>query len=378
MLTKLLFAGWNASCLLQEWLERECLERPQIDPMPNLRVALVKQSGFFQLYRRSGITQAREAANTATANLGPIGLFTAFQTTYFIVRHENDPECTIWKQKFPSGVMPGWRMALKEELDQQAVPAADVDWGQFDLVIAVENAVPARIAKRFPRTLWATIIEHHRMPAFRMYMDAPPDGYDLFLNQHYGPTPRAFFRKRHVIEWPLSFSPAQAIAKLTGTSISKRRSLMLEKHQPPAAFTSCDLFSGFEIIPPHRETYEMSDYLACLSVSQFYLCPLFMTPRWGNALVEAAAADCIVVGDRRLFWNPSMIAPELHATSVREAAMHVRRLSNNAAAYETALNAQRRRVEWYAFHRPLLQMLDSARRLRPDTRLGQALPQVAA
>jgi hypothetical protein len=37
-----------------------------------------------------------------------------------------------------------------------AVSAESVDWSAVDLVIATENAVPARLTRRYPQVLWAT------------------------------------------------------------------------------------------------------------------------------------------------------------------------------------------------------------------------------
>ena len=113
---------------------------------------------------------------------------------------------------------------------QRAIAPDDVDWGQFDLVVTIENAIPARITRQFPQTRWATFLEHHRMPQYREYLLRPPPGYDYFFTQRYGPNPQNLWQGKHAIDLSYGFKRARDVSQLF-PHVKKKPLVHVEDHQ---------------------------------------------------------------------------------------------------------------------------------------------------
>ena len=60
-------------------------------------------------------------------------------------------------------------------LSQLAVSIAEVHWGDYDLVIAFENATLSRIALRYLQVVFASIIEDLRLEDYQQYRRKLPE-----------------------------------------------------------------------------------------------------------------------------------------------------------------------------------------------------------
>lgn len=343
--------GWEAAARRQE--KREAYD--EIPGARNLKTALVKLPAFVDFYSEPAAASPEALIASTNHRSGPVALITKLKADYYIIAQEPDEECRIWEKKvrrrYPA--VPPHHAEIRRKQAERAVKADSVDWSRYDLVFAIENAIPARITRRFPNVLWATMLEDHRVEEFKQYMKRPPKGYDLFFTQHFGPTLRSVGRRPHVIEWPYGLACAGCVASLFPES-QKTDAVMLEGSQPEEAAK----FIGKQ---GKARVYEGVgrrnwDYLKVLTACKVFFAPQFVLPRWGNATVEAAAADCVVVGDRRIFWSPAMIEPAMHRAGLRDGWPIVRRLLEDKAYYEQMLERQRARLDWFAFHRPFLQI----------------------
>ena len=50
------------------------------------------------------------------------------------------------------------------------------------------------IVKKYKDVTWATMVEYHRMKSYKNYV-IPPDGYDIFFNQRFGPAPISLLKE---------------------------------------------------------------------------------------------------------------------------------------------------------------------------------------
>jgi hypothetical protein len=129
-----------------------------------LRVALVKQTACGDLYSSPAAATPRELLKSSWHRPGPIGLFTLFNARFYIVHPEPGPECRVGEEKLAYALDDPARAkhdaARKAVQSVAAVSAESVDWSAVDLVIATENAVPARLTRRYPQVLWATRLGH--------------------------------------------------------------------------------------------------------------------------------------------------------------------------------------------------------------------------
>ena len=198
----------------------------------SLRIAFVKQSVYGDLYSKSGPgLSAADLIFSSRHRSGPVGLFTDLKTDFMIVNTSDDPSCQVFleKQHWPND----W-VELRRRTEQQASVAADVnkvDWGVYDLVLALECAIPPAITSRYPEVAWATMLEAHSQSSYKTYLKTPPPGYDFFFTQHFGPTPRGIGRRDHAVDWSYSVNRSGSVLRLFPT-VEKRSLAVIETHQP--------------------------------------------------------------------------------------------------------------------------------------------------
>ena len=356
-------AAWSGLCGLLEGREQAFFAGPSASaPQPSfarsLRVALVKQTTYSDLYSDPSAQTPRELLESSWHRTGPIGLFTLFNARFFIVHPESDPECRVAEEKLKFGVADPVRArddAQRRSVQEQvAVLAAEVNWSDFDVVIAIENAVPARVTRQHPGVLWATLLEHHRMEQFPHYLRRPPDGYDAFLNLRFGPNPQSIRRRTHVIDWPYNFNVPDGIAALY-PAVSRENLSMLEDHQAPgvkAAFTALDCrWTGGEVT-----VQSLRQFVQALVRAKVFCAARPLRPLGGLALIDAVAAGCVVVADRSRIWNPFLVTPETNVQSDVQAAKLAERLMKDEVFYHQVRLEQNRRLAWFCCERPLRQI----------------------
>lgn len=355
--------AWSAGCGALEKRERRFFDvrRKQAvsDVFGNgLRVALVKQTGYSDLYSDVRAAGPRALLESSWHRTGPLGLFTRFDAEFFIVRGEADAECRVGEEKRAYGAADAVRAAddARRQAAQEAVAVSveDVDWSSFDVVIAIENAVPVRIAKKHPEVLWATLLEHHRMKPFREYLRRPPDGYDVFLNLRFGPNAESLNRRPHVIDWPYNLNAPGGIAELY-PEIGRDSLVLLEDHQDAAmkrAITAagCRWTGGDETAVTLRQFAETM-------VRAKVFCAARPTRGLGGlATIDAVAAGCAVIADRSRLWNPFLVTRETDVSDAKDAARLAARLLVDDAFFNRVREEQDRRLAWFCWERPLRQL----------------------
>jgi len=341
---------WESSC---RWMERVADRRSTSSPI-HLRIALAKSWRYTDLYSYCGqdASDTRTWIGSSNFRSGPIGLFVDLRAEYFILASAGSERSAIEAEKHRRGYIRPHHHALQEAQRRVAIPPESVDWGRFDLVIAIEDSVPNAVTERHPATLWATLVEDHSLTAFSKYMERPPSGYDCFFNQHFGPTPRSLRRKRHVIEWSYTYASPGCIRRLL-PEIAKEGLVMIDAHEDRREASLSPLRDLTTVQAGGRC---LLDHLSLLAKSTFYLCPSPSSRRWGNALVEAASAGCVLVGNRRAFWNPCLITPEMHCEDYDAAARLVTRLRLDKDHYQRVLAGQEDRLRRFVWERPIEQI----------------------
>lgn len=343
----------------------------------SLRVALVKQTTYGDLYSNPAATTPRELLESSWHRPGPIGLFTRFNARFIIVQPEADPECRVGEEKLAYAVNDPARAkydAVRKAVQSAAaVSAESVDWSAFDLVIAIENAVPARLTRRYPQVLWATLLEHHRMAPFASYLRQPPPGYDAFLNLRYGPNPQSMRRRGHVIDWPYNFNFPDGLAGLY-PEIAKENRVFLEDHQ------TADVRAAFSAGSNRKsegesEPLALAQFLREMVRSKVFCAVSPSRPLGGLALIDAVASGCVVLANRSLLWNPFLVTRETDLRRATEAADFARRILDDEALYRRIRGEQTRRLAWFCHERPLRQIAALIRSVpRSLSAAGHLLP----
>ena len=334
---------------LTQFLEKFENENIAFDT-PELKIALVKQDVYADLYKINSPNKL-EIIASSNHRSGPMGLFTDFVTDFFVIGVQDDEICKIYLEK---GYNNSWDLISKGQ-QKLSVDPYDVDWGKYDLVLAIENAVPRDIITKYKHVTWATMVEYHRMKSYKNYMLFPPDGYDLFFNQRFGPTPLSIFKKKHVIEFPYAFNSSGKISRML--KISKKQNIaVIEGHSLDVQSFDLLKYNGFNVLNTNVDR-NIIEHLRLLCKSKIILLPIEKSERmlWGNITLEAAACDSLIIGNKLHLWNSHLIVSECNVNSINQLKKLLKSL-NNEEFYQTLLDKQRKKLDYYGFIRPLKQL----------------------
>jgi hypothetical protein len=319
------------------------------------KIAIVKTVEYPDLFTKpSRKYSPKEVLMSSRHRSGPVGLIMEAFAKCIIVKTSSEPECQVFREK------EHWKRDINEHTRRRrlqyevAVEAESVDWGEFDLVVAIENAIPAKITRRYSSVLWATMLESHAMPSYRAYLSKAPAGYDLFFNQHFGPTPRRYVSGPHVIDWPYCMNRCNSVSRLF-PQVGTRDGIVLESHQPQKIGRSIKRHWE-RVYRSTGDSVPIADHLAKLCTAKYFLSVQSSRSLWGNATIEAISAGCLVVGNADQLWNPFLIVDAASAKTLDEAADLIDRLENDPEMYKRIKTEQERRLDYFCWHRPLLQL----------------------
>ena len=322
---------WSRACGLMERFENIPEDVPDI--LASWKIALVKQANYIDLYTNPEASTVFELLKSSTMRTGPTGFWPDGKPHFFIVHDQSDPETRIWEWKLQFERQNPANYASREKVRalqrRCAIAPEDIDWGQFDLVVTIENAIPARITRQFPQTKWATFLEHHRMPQYRQYLRKPPVGYDYFFTQRYGPNPQNLWQSKHAIDISYGFKRAGDVMKLF-PDVEKKPIVHVEDHQDLDLIRVKAAGLGMDPSIFHKaQVGSCLEYLRSLSESMIYFAPNSYRPLGGLANVDAAAAGCILVGNRMNLWNPCLILPEMQTSELTAGLKLINRILSN-------------------------------------------------
>jgi hypothetical protein len=350
------------------------------------RVALVKQDCNEDLYCCEPGRPPLETLQSTLLRSGPAALFTLFDTSFYLLHTEPDPECSIWKEKSdPLQWCPvQWFESFREHVPGRdhgqasfARAAGDVDWSAFDLVVSVDVSVPERITRRFPQVAWAYYVREIKAPSWARSLQAPLPGQDIYLSQRYAP--RLAKSAAHVVDFPYHFQYVGLYHELLGVAPpdpegKERSGVFLEYHTARGATTeqlrqleafgpvyarsaADDVFdpvSG-ERIPARSMEPEA---LAALMRSKYHV-------KWGGrnvmgiAKVEAIAAGCLAISDPELDHSAFLLSKAACAAGFEGVLARLREFESSPALFRGELQRQRLRVDYLCCHRPANQLLDA-------------------
>jgi hypothetical protein len=356
------------------------------------RVALVKQDCNEDLYCCSPDTPLPEMLSSTLLRSGPVSLFTLFDARFLIVGTECDPECNIWREKSDSlhWAPASWFESFRDHVpgrdhgqSRYAARVEDVDWDEFDLVISIDIAVPARVTRRFPHVVWAYYVREVKAPSWKASFDRPIEGQDLFLNHLFGPTRSR--SQRHVLDFPYHFQQPGVFQQVFGVGDhGGRKGVFVEYHTARAA--SDDELRQLEEFGPvfaRRPGDDRHDAASGARIPDCSMAPVDRSallrckyhvkwggrPVFGTAKVEAIAAGCLALGARKGDGAMFLQTPDTLAEDVPELVRKLRRIEDDPDKYEREKNRQRRLVEYLCYVRPANDLLDAYQRIRQSKSL---------
>lgn len=159
-----------------------------------MKIALVKQEVYQDLYIGDKTMSPIDLLLSSAGRVGPISLFDEYDCDFYIVKEENTRECHMWQLVTPKHIKEFRKLKTQTVCSVRgmefhepgsdkpngyyAVNCDDIRWGDYDIVISINVAIPTRIVKKYPKTLWAYMVGEANFALDKAYF-----GYDICLNQ---------------------------------------------------------------------------------------------------------------------------------------------------------------------------------------------------
>ena len=282
------------------------------------RVCLVKQHTTYDLFTRTG-PDLRAIVASSNWRSGPLGLWEGLDCEPRVVWESPDAECQLGKRQWGRHVQ-GW------ELWPADAPADDVeavDWSRYDAVISIDIAVPTRVVRRFPGTLWCyTWIEGHPAgPDDHRFDFSPFYGYNVFFNHFFAKrrltgddeeVRRMRRERRAVLDFPYYIMSSSSVERLYPELAGDERSGCCVNHHTREVLSTEQARRLKAFGPLRREFETCTDLHKVMIASKYFIIHPESYPMAGNAIIEAISAGCLVLAPRDRVWG----YPELVEGSV--------------------------------------------------------------
>lgn len=355
--------------LLNELVESLLSRKPRPAPYQNLRIAVVKQETAAVLYCTEAEASPRELLESCLKHMGPLALATELGAHFPIVKTTDDPDTQAWKEVITEAghgnlaeyealrtrpFMDGKR-GHQRAPGEFAHPADAIDWSRYDIVISANVSVPERIVRKFPGTTWAYLCDHPVTSTYRRSLNEPLYGYDIFLNIRSRtcrllPKPN----RAHVIDWPFDVLRPGTVAKALGEPAVERRGLFVESHSYQL-FSSDQLKRLEKFGPIYRVSPRTIDIARDLTRAKYYVRQGGRL-LWGNPQIEGISAGCLFLADPREIINKSLFTRRTATWDFKSLVERLNYFEANPGAYARELEKQERLLEYFCYHRPLLDL----------------------
>jgi len=338
-----------------------------------LNVCITKQNTCYDLYTRTG-PDLRSIVESSNMRSGPIGLWEKYNCEVRILEATDDYECNLGRRYWEKYTA-GWELWPKGAVAENV---EDVNWAKYDVVIAIDVAVPRRIIRRFPTVMWCYyFVEGGPLGIETIFRGSPFYGYNVFFNHRCAKsllncTSKAsvYMRKykRAVLDFPYYLQSPTSVRRLYGDyQLADRRGIVLGHHSYPVINSDerrlLDNFGGI------RDGYRtISDIHRLELQSKYFIIHPDSRPCAGLALVEAISSGCLALAPRKKLWGfPDLIEEDLDYTDFNQLSLVMNRLEQDQNAFIRAVNKQQDKVDKWFFSYPtanLELMLDCFRQSR--------------
>lgn len=341
-------------------------------PKQKYKIALVKQVVYQDLYCAPSSASKKEIVFSTFKRTGPAGLFSYCNADFYIVDVEPDPECSVWKEKafrqlgIPAyeslkDSIPGWGVVAGHTVPQGtfSVSCDSISWDDYDIVISFDIAVPTRIVRAHPRILWCYYIGEPCQPSFSRSLQKTLAEYDCFLTQDFHKEPRA---GNHLIEFPYHAQYYGCFHDLLDLDISVTNQKGVFCYGAVTAQEEVALQSVADFVR-YNDRVSSKTLITTLLQSKY---ALFCGKNYcrGNALAEAVAAGCLVIGNPAYFSNRDLFSSRTTGKSFKELLENIAYFEQHPDVFQTELKKQRELCDYYCFVRPVQELFKRLERKR--------------
>ena len=333
-----------------------------------MKIALVKQDVYQDLYVCAKNDNPFNILKSTLMRIGPLALLTDYGADFYIIKEQPEHECHAWKHSFripddlkkqlqnlPANKLTAFNFKYLEPLSENshkdfAISPDDIDWSIYDVVVSINIAVPTRIVKKYPNTLWCY-----------MYGEANADtncvrfGYDAVLTQNLtgevadGPGK---------IDFPYTFlssTTLEQIAEQTFGTVGNKTGVYAEinnTEERPVLDVPCMHFvkeTGHDLI---LHSQNIITNMERLYRSKYFIKTAGRKIR-GNSVIEAISAGTLVLMNPKDVMHSQLLPKETWVHSEGEIIKKIQELDANPDYYLYLLNKQRELVQFFVVDAPM-------------------------
>ena len=307
-----------------------------------LKILIIKPFNYSDLYSPN-IFDKIETIKSSRYRMGPISIILEFNTKIIISEYLNNKKNYLKKYHKHNNY------DYYKFLYNQKTNLEKFDFSKFDWIICIKDSVPRNIIKQNPNILWTLLFEDHREVNYLKYKIFGSEKYDLSLDTTQGFTPYDLFQNKKSINFPYTFAN-NVVANKLKINNRKKKQIVLEIYQPKGL--SFENLKNFEI-SISDSSLDIFNHFKRLSSAKYFYCPIYKLPRWGNSIIEAAAFNCLIIGNPNCFWNSLLIQKECIAKSHIAGLKIIKKFEQDNELYTKVLNNQIKIFNLINYYRPL-------------------------
>jgi hypothetical protein len=353
------FAALFCWSQISDYLSNFEKTKKKVYPNRPLKVCLVKTTACSELYNLVNASSMEQLIFSVQRRTGPIGLMQSMNANFLIVHTVSDYESQVFIRRkivHESNNQELQRLRVEQQtvLSSLAINVEEVNWSDYDLVVAFENAIPSRIALRHSKVIFVSMIEDHRLEDYQRYRRKLPEGYKLFFNLRTGPSPHDFVKFPWEIDFSYGFREAHSLSKIL-PDIKKNDVIHVEGHEDPETNAILEKLTGMQVV---QYSDSVMGFYELIRSAKYFVSVNPKRPLGGLAAIDAISADTLVIANRHKIWNAHPICKELHVFDVYSAAKIINHLNTNTQLYGEMLLKQSTLLQYYCYDRPLTQILN--------------------
>lgn len=332
-----------------------------------MKIALIKQEVYQDLYVCSNGSSPEDTLLSSIMRVGPIGLFEELNSDFYIVKEEINIETQIYKKIIPH-ITPYLHLLKTETADKLpgqdfkspgssypngafAIDCHKIDWGEYDIVISINIALPSSIVLKYTKTLFCYMIGEANMAT-----DKARFGYDVSFNQM---ARGVIAQQCGVVDFPYTFIGAKTLEKIMSRVLarpSRKKGVFMEINSTterpvtkiPPHFIPLQT-AGYDIIL-HKQN--IKENLTSIYDSKYFVKMGGRCIR-GNSVAEAISLGCLVIMDRSQVIHKELINDECNVRNMQDVVELLKRLDNDEELYQSLLASQRAQLQKLFFDAPL-------------------------
>jgi hypothetical protein len=332
-----------------------------------MKIALVKQDVYQDLYVCSNRVSPREVLESTIMRVGPLGLFTLLDADFFIVKEGNEKECKTYLKSYrpKKEIIEQLRTSPINQIKgsffdylsprsahshkEYALEPDDIKWADYDIVISINISIPSRIVKANTNTLWCYMIgEASRQNQYVEF------GYDVRLTQN---TTGEVANGLGTVDFPYTFLGPDCLEKIAGeySAPKKKTGVFAEVNsiskRPVDSVPQLEFVRelGHDLVLHNQDIIEN---LIRLRNSKYFI-KLGGRRIRGNSIIEAVSAGTLAIMDPKDAFGAQLLPKETWIHSESEIRELIGELDRDDRMYADLLAEQRRRLQFFVVDAPM-------------------------